>query len=96
MTRSGGFAGVQLHGTIDTAALSPDDASELEALLEKVDLAELSSRRGPSAGPPDRFQYDLVIEQGDTRAKVTIGERDVPPALRAILDRLVEEARRRP
>ena len=96
MTRSGGVAGVQLRSAIDTAALAPDDATEIEAMLGKVDLNEWTSGNTRRGGPPDRFQYDLVIEQDGRRHELTIGERDVSPSLRVLLDRLVEEARRRP
>ena len=96
MTRSGGVAGVQLRSAIDTAALAPADAAEVEAMLGKVDLDELTSGSTRRGGPPDRFQYDLVIEQDGRRHEITIGERDVSPPLRSLLERLVDEARRRP
>ncbi len=96
MTRSGGFAGVQLHSVIDSAELSPEEAAEFEAELDKIDTSFLEALPAHKAGPPDRFQYDIVIEHGGKQYKLTIGERDMPASLGPLLNRMVEMARQRP
>lgn len=97
MTRSGGVTGVQLSTTLDTATLDPEDAAEVEALVGGLDLEAMTSKgAGPTrGGPPDRFQYDLVIESEGARHEMSVGETKVSPSLRPLIDRLMEQARRR-
>lgn len=96
MTRSGGVAGVQLHGEIDTTTLAADDAAQVEELVDNLGLTGLSHKRERHGGPPDRFEYQLVIERDGERHEVTIGESEVPESLRPLIDRMMAEARRRP
>jgi hypothetical protein len=93
--QSGGFAGMTLSTTVDTARLPPDEAREIEQLVDQADLTALPSR---PAGPPrgaDRFQYDITVVRGRKRHHVTIQESDMPPAVRPLVQRLAELARRR-
>lgn len=96
MTRSGGVAGVQLRGVIDTATLAPEEAAEVEVELGKINLSDLAARPVSRGGPPDRFQYDLIIEHDGTRHQMTIGERDLPPSLVPLIERLIVQSRQRP
>ncbi len=95
LERSGGFAGVTLRASVDTAKLPAAEADQLAGLLARVDLDELARRPSGIPTAPDRFQYDLTVTRGGRRQHVTFGERAVTPELRPLLNRLVELARRR-
>jgi Emfourin len=61
---SGGVAGVRRPPvTLDTTTLPPAEAAEVEALAERV------AAQPPPPGPagPDRFQYDLRIDDRELR-----------------------------
>lgn len=93
--RSGGFAGIVLETTVDTAALPPAEARELEALVRQADFFALPERPDGAPGGADRFQYDLTIARGEQRHSVSLGESAVPATLRPLLDRLLAIARGR-
>jgi hypothetical protein len=95
LERSGGFAGITLRSTLDTATLPPAQAAEVAALVDRVDLAALA-RQARQAGPPrgaDRFQYDLTVERGGRRQHLSLPDGAVPDELRPLLDRMIAEAR---
>ena len=93
--RSGGFAGIPLRSTTDSRELTPDEAREIDQLLEQVDFEALAKAAETSSGrsAADRFQYDLTLERGDQQLHLRLGEQDVPPMLRPLLERLLQQAR---
>ena len=93
VTRSGGFAGIPLHASVDTGTLPPDEAHEIAALVDRVDFAGLTHRPAPPAQGPDRFHYDIAVEHGSTRHEVSLPETAVPADLKALLDRVVARAK---
>lgn len=96
--RSGGFTGLGLECSIDTAQLDDPVRQRLLEQLAGLDLpalAEDASAGGP-APAPDRFQYDLTVEHGGRRYDLRYGERGLPDGLRPLVQQLVEQSRRRP
>ena len=94
LVRSGGLAGLRLHVFADTDELPLAQARELRTLVADADLPALARRRpGPRPGP-DRFQYDLVVQRDDEKLEISLGETEVTPQLRPLLERLIELARR--
>jgi hypothetical protein len=93
--RTGGFAGAILSTSVDAGELPQAEATELRDLVDRANLPSLAQRGRGGPGKPDRFQYDLTIEDGDRRYQVSLGETEVPEACRPLLDRLLEMARRR-
>jgi hypothetical protein len=89
--RSGGFAGLTLQTTLDVSELPPEEARELERLVDSLEKAEIPAQRGE----PDRFQYDLTITRGDQSRHVVLGERGLTAEARELVDHLVERARAR-
>jgi hypothetical protein len=92
--RSGGFAGISLAASVDTASLAPDEAREIEQLLEKIDFDALRQRPPRATRGADRFQYNLTASVKGARQNVSIGEAELTPELRALVERLTEIARR--
>lgn len=91
--RSGGlFAGDRLETSVDLAALTQEDAAEIEHDLAAVDLEALA-RSSPLRGPgADGYQYDLTVQRGGETREVTVGETAVPDELRPLIDRLTRRA----
>jgi hypothetical protein len=90
--RSGGFTGMIVTTTVDTAILSPMERSTLHSLVEAADFFRLP---GAIASPaqPDRFQYQITVEDGDRQHTVILGEAAVPGTLRPLLDWLMDAIR---
>ena len=88
VTRSGGFAGLTLRWTADTAGLDGPAARTLRDLVARIDLDALASRSAPRRGIPDAFTYDVEVTDGTRTWHATVPERDAPPPLQALLTHL--------
>ena len=84
--RSGGFAGMQLSTTVDTEDLAPRDAELLESAVDEACVDQLPRRLVSAAPGADRFQYHLVVEEGDERHEVDVGEAALPDSLRPLIE----------
>lgn len=91
--RTGGFAGIPMTTTVDAATLPPAEASQLRTLVEAANFFALPPQL-PSAAQPDRFQYQITVEEGDRQHTVTFGEAAMPGTLRPLVERLMEQTRR--
>ena len=91
--RTGGFAGMQLSTRVDTGDLAPRDAELLESAVDEADIAGLPRRLVSAAPGADRFEYHLVVEQGDERYEVDVGEAALSDALRPLIEYLSMFAR---
>ncbi len=90
--RSGGFAGLTMGTTVDTAELPTAEAREFERL---VDCVETSGAGGSApAGKPDRFQYDLTIKRHGQTRRFRLAEQELTPEGRELVKLLVERARK--
>jgi hypothetical protein len=86
--RSGGFTGIDLDSEADSTSLSRDDAEELRRLVAEADLAELVPRLSAATSSPrrpDRFQYDVTVEQGRQTYRFTVYDGAVPPDVKPLL-----------
>jgi hypothetical protein len=93
LKRSGGFTGIPLTVTVDTATLSSEEAIQLQHMVEAADFFHLPATI-PAAPQPDRFQYQVTVEQQDRTHRVSVGESAIPPTLKPLLNRLMDAARR--
>ncbi len=91
--RSGGFAGMTVTLTVDTATLSTDAAAQLRNWVAAADFFRLPAL--PTSTQADRFQYRVTIEEDNQKHTVTVGEAGVPDTLRPLLEWLMEATRRR-
>lgn len=90
--RSGGFAGMITTTTVDTATLPPAQANQIRLLVEAANFFQLPTAIAPD-NQPDRFQYQLTIQEGNQQHSVTVGESTMPGTLRPLVDCLMETAR---
>jgi hypothetical protein len=97
LERSGGFAGITTRVSLDTSALSPAEAAEVEGLVERADLRGLA--RSLAAEPPaqrgaDRFQYELTVSHGGERYSVELPESAATPEVRQLISRVTQLGKR--
>jgi hypothetical protein len=90
--RSGGFAGLMLTTSIESAALSEGEAMQLRQLVESAKFFQLPAEF-PLSAQTDRFQYELTVDMDNQHHTVTVGEENVPETLRPLIDWCMEKAR---
>ena len=90
--RSGGFAGVNVKGTIDSDSLPAQEASALRALIDAAGFFDLP-RKSAAAPGADQFQYIVGIEDGARKHTIETSEGSASEALRTLLARLTTLAR---
>ena len=98
VTRSGGYAGIEMRAAVDTEHLPAQSAAQIRSLVQRLDPAALGGQIGqtPAQGTTersirsspatDRFQYDVEIQVGDDVHRFTVGETAVPSGLQSLLD----------
>ncbi|MFQ5916035.1 MAG: protealysin inhibitor emfourin [Nitrospinota bacterium] len=92
--RTGGFAGMRMAATIDSEALSQEEARRLRELVEAAGFFELPEEiAGPAEGA-DRFLYTLTVEMEGRRHTVRTSEAAAPPGLRSLIRWLTNAARK--
>ncbi len=92
LARSGGVAGIcPPPKVLDTTALAPAMASQIEVLLEAARFFALPAELPECGSSADNFQYSLTVRHADGREHtVTFTEASASEALRE-LKRLVRD-----
>ncbi len=80
LTRTGGFGGLTLRGTVDLDTLPAAEADELSDLLAAVDFAALD-QAGTAEPRPDEFRYDVRVVSPQGTHHVLAGDSTAPPPL---------------
>jgi hypothetical protein len=93
LERSGGFAGITMKAAVDEKDLAPDEAQTLRQLVDEVGFFNLSKKIVPRSPQPDRFQYDLKLEESGREHTVTVSEEVLPEKLKPLIKWLMEKAR---
>jgi hypothetical protein len=89
LVRRGGFTGRTLMSSIDTEALSPDDAADaVEAVAALRAVGTTASN--PTAGVP---RYEFTITNKSERYAVDLSEGEIPEIARPLIARLKEQER---
>lgn len=92
--RTGGFAGVHLKTTIDTADLPPDEARKLCQMVKEVDFFNLPEKTTSPSPKPDRFQYKLKVQENKQQHTITVSEEVMPAKLSPLIKWLMAAARK--
>ncbi|PZU96454.1 MAG: hypothetical protein DCF32_21630 [Leptolyngbya sp.] len=90
--RSGGFTGMPLTFSIDTAYLPSEQATHLRHLVEAADFFGFSTTLSAPA-QPDRFEYEVTVQEGDRKHTITVGEVAMPEQLKPLLRWVMATAR---
>lgn len=56
--------------------------------MQRADVTALAAASPMRGREPDRFQYELMIEDDDGRREVAVSEDRVPEELQPLLDRV--------
>ena len=80
--QSGGFVGAPRGCEVDTSALEPEAAREVERL---VDAAALTAGTFTTTGARDLKRYEIVVEGPAGPVRVVLDDRTVPPAAAPLL-----------
>src|SRR5262245_32833839 len=94
LIQSGGLLGIVRECEIDSSALAPDAAAELERLVRGSGIA--ASGEFLSGAARDLAQYEITIEEESRTLLVVFDDASVPPEVRPILGFLKTRARPRP
>lgn len=93
--RTGGFAGITMTKVFDTSTLPDGEANQLRQLVDAADFFHLPATITSATPAPDRFQYQLTVEENGKQHTVEVSEQAVPGILRPLLEWLMAAARRR-
>ena len=91
--RSGGFAGMRLAATIDTAKLPAEQAGALQGSITAARFFDLPAKIPAPPHAADQFQYIVTIEGEGQRHTVDVGEGSASPELQSLLQQLTQLAR---
>lgn len=91
--RTGGVAGITIATAVDVKDLSSDEAQKLRQMVEESDFFKLPEKITSRSPQPDRFQYELKIEDNGRQHTVTVSEEVVPAKLQSLVKWLMEKAR---
>jgi hypothetical protein len=86
--RSGGFSGLMQTFSLEVESLPPEEAQELETLVESADFFSLPEQIVSDPPGADRFHYTITVETGDRRHRVSAGETALPENLRPLVEKL--------
>lgn len=92
LERSGGFTGMMMAVSVDTAKLAAPEASQLKSLVEAANFFQLPEAIAP-ATQPDRFQYHLTVAEQKRKHSITVSESAMPGTLKPLVDWLIDAAR---
>ena len=91
--RTGGLAGLAIGVDTDTDALPPDHRGVVRSLIAgPTGAAAPKSPPAGAPGGPDRFTYQLELDDGNRRRMLRWPETQVPEAARPLIAELTSRA----
>jgi hypothetical protein len=78
---------------VDEKDLALDEAQKLRQLVEEADFFNSPGKITPRSPQPDRFQYELKLEEKGRQHTVTMSEEAMPAKLKPLVKWLMEKAR---
>jgi hypothetical protein len=93
--RSGGVTGIPVTMVVDVANLPLTEAEQLRQLVKAADFFNYPALIATEKSLPDRFQYQIAIEDDDKKHSITVGEAVIPDKLRPLIDFVMKVGRRK-
>lgn len=78
---------------VDEKDLASDEAQKLRQLVEEADFFNSPGKIIPRSPQPDRFQYELKLEEKGRQYTVTMSEETMPAKLKPLVNWLMEKSR---
>ena len=94
LIQSGGLLGIVKACELDSSALGPGAAEELERLVRGSGIS--ASGEHLSEAGRDLYQYEITIEDESGTCSVVFDDASIPPAARPMIGYLKQHARPRP
>jgi hypothetical protein len=85
IVRGGGLPGLVKTTTVDSATLSPQDAETLAGMVDEARLHDHPSGDRVGTAEPDRFTFQITVEDGDRQHQVSFEEGSVTPGVRSLI-----------
>ncbi len=94
--RSGGFMGLPLKATLDTAALPSEEAEALEEMFQEADFFQLPPAEEDErmVAEADQMTYTVKVVEGPAVHTVCVTDSDTPEGMQPLLRHLTLMARR--
>ena len=86
--RTGGFAGMRITYDLLTENLHPEEAEELNQLIDEADFFNLPDIIMRQSMGHDQFQYRLTVEYEEKQHSVEVGDGAVPENLWPLLNKI--------
>lgn len=93
LERSGGFIGIPMTTTVDTDTLPMAEVAQLRQWVDAAHLDRLPAQIASPNNQPDRFQYQLTVEDKGQRHTVAFGESAMPRELQPLVNWLRSQPR---
>jgi hypothetical protein len=90
--RSGGFSGIRISLSLDTASLSSDEAETLQTIIEETKFFEIVPESSQSKKGADYFQYKIIIEKEGQKHTVETTDITTQASLRPLIALLQDKA----
>jgi len=87
---------MKLTVTLDCDALPDEEAEHLKRLISAAALFEHPRSLKSASEGADRFQYQVMVEEGGRTKRIEMDESSVPKTCRPLLEYLTDSARTRP
>lgn len=87
--RSGGFAGLRLARSFDTAQLPDAQAKKIQGLVEAAAFFEVPEPEQAQAVIQDSIQYRLTVSSGARTREIEATDSTMPEQLRPLVNYLV-------
>jgi hypothetical protein len=85
IVRGGGVAGLASRTRLDSEALSADDTSALEGLVDRSSLLASPPRQASSPRYPDELLYSVTVGDGKDERTHSFSEGDLPEEVDALV-----------
>ena len=85
IVRGGGLAGLVKTTTVDTDALSAEDAHRLREKVDQAGIFELPGELTPHGQQKDRFSYALTVKDAEREHTVLASEEALPARVHSLV-----------
>ena len=94
--QSGGLAGVGSYASVDSDSLQPEEASELQRLIDDANFLELPSQPSAPSRGADYMEYKITIEINNNKHFIKTTDLTMPPNVSPLIRYLRQKAVRKP